>query len=187
MSAPLRPTTNSTRASSLSASPGKDSIVYNTEVIFDASATIIGTRYRLCMDLDGTSTDFSFHDTGFSVYITPVSVVRHQVIIIGETSRVEFSCHGTGSVSTTCSTASAVYLSQRCDLNRNSGVLGDWEIHTNDDTPTVAVNFGLETGPSGDRFRQRFIWDPMGPSCFLGPQFLDPKFSGRLPTANRLV
>lgn len=139
MSAPLRPTTNSTRASSLSASPGKDSIVYNTEVIFDASATIIGTRYRLCMDLDGTSTDFSFHDTGFSVYITPVSVVRHQVIIIGETSRVEFSCHGTGSVSTTCSTASAVYLSQRCDLNRNSGVLGDWEIHTNDDTPTVAV------------------------------------------------
>ena len=80
------------------------------------------------------------------------------------------------------------------------GVLGDWEIHTNDDTPTVAVNFGLETGPSGDRFRQRFIWvkvqhfqcgqtlirDPMGLSCFLGPQFLEPKFSGRLPTANRL-
>eukprot|EP00435_Cladocopium_sp_Y103_P015794 s5058_g3.t2 len=173
LSAPLRPTTNSTRASSLSASPGKDSIVYNTEVILDASATIIGTRYRsrsegrgwrslhkaelvqeigLCMDLDGTSTDFSFHDTGFSVYITPVSVLRHQVIIIGETSRVEFSCHGTGTVSTSCSTASAVYLAQRCDLNRNTGVLGDWEIHTNEDTPTVAVNFGIETAkpPSGD-------------------------------------
>lgn len=73
------------------------------------------------------------------------------------------------------------------NILERQGVLGDWEIHTNDDTPTVAVNFGLETGPSGDRFRQRFIWDPMGPSCFLGPQFLDPKFSGRLPTANRLV
>ena len=43
-----------------------------------------GAAPGLCMDLDGTSTDFSFHDTGFSVYITPVSVVRHQVIIIGE-------------------------------------------------------------------------------------------------------
>ena len=87
------------------------------------------------------------------------------------------------------------------NILERQGVLGDWEIHTNDDTPTVAVNFGLETGPSGDRFRQRFIWvkvqhfqcgqtlirDPMGPSCFLGPQFLEPKFSGRLPTANRLV
>ena len=37
------------------------------------------------------------------------------------TSRLEFSCHGTGSVATTCSTASAVYLAQRCDLNRETG------------------------------------------------------------------
>jgi len=44
------------------------------------------------------------------------------------------------------------------NILERQGVLGDWEIHTNDDTPTVAVNFGLETGPSGDRFRQRFIW-----------------------------
>ena len=42
---------------------------------------------------------------------------------ISRTSRVEFSCHGTGSVATTCSTASAVYLSQRCDLNRHSGAV----------------------------------------------------------------
>ncbi|CAK9038652.1 unnamed protein product [Durusdinium trenchii] len=58
---------------------GKEAVVYNTEVIFDASATVIG----LCLDLDGAGTRFSFHDTGFSVYVTPVSVVRHQVLVIG--------------------------------------------------------------------------------------------------------
>ena len=31
------------------------------------------------------------------------------------------------------------------NILERQGVLGDWEIHTNDDTPTVAVNFGLET------------------------------------------
>ena len=56
---------------------------------------------------------FLGHPYGFTV--CPAALLR--------TSRVEFSCHGTGSVSTTCSTASAVYLSQRCDLNRNSGAV----------------------------------------------------------------
>jgi len=139
LSSPLRPTSNSTRASSLSASPGKESIVYNTEVILDSSAMVVGTRYRLCMDLDGSSSDFSFHDTGFSVYITPVSVVRQKVLMIGATTRLEFSCQGTGSVSSTCSTSSAVYLAQSCDLNRNTGVVATWEIHTSDASPSEAV------------------------------------------------
>eukprot|EP00434_Breviolum_minutum_P004777 symbB.v1.2.004209.t1/scaffold215.1/size331178/2 len=162
LSSPLRPTSNSTRASSLSASPGKESIVYNTEVIFDSSAmvdqdpsnihliakssaTLCGLEVPgyvylgLCMDLDGSSSDFSFHDTGFSVYITPVSVVRQKVLIIGATTRLEFSCQGTGSVSSTCSTSSAVYLAQSCDLNRNSGVVATWEIHTSDASPSEAV------------------------------------------------
>ncbi|CAJ1368406.1 unnamed protein product [Effrenium voratum] len=130
------------------ASPGKEGPGYNTEVIFDASSALIGYRYRslasnprgICMDLDGSSTNFNFHDTGFSVYITPVSVVRHRVLIIGApSSRLEFSCHSTGTVASSCSTSSAVYLGVSCDLNRDIGILADWEIQTSDHTPTEVL------------------------------------------------
>ena len=135
-----------------------------------------GTRYRLCMDLDGTGSSFSFHDTGFSVYITPVSVVRHQVLVSGaslachvfregkrgrnlgsearkrgetqhiawfsRSSRLELSCHGTGTLSTSCSTASTVYLATYCDLNSATGFLGGWEIHSDASTATEALFLG---------------------------------------------
>ena len=53
-----------------------------------------------------------------------------------------------------------IFLCQDCPTKgvwkilKRQGVLGDWEIHTNDDTPTVAVNFGLEIGPSEDPLRR---------------------------------
>ena len=135
--------------------------MYNTEVVLDASNAVIGrawsafgagggykksylrgTRYRLCMDLDGTGSTFSFHDTGFSVYITPVSVVRYQVLVMGLSSRLELSCHGTGTVATSCSTASTVYLATVCDLTRATGFLGSWEVHSDDSTSTEPLSLG---------------------------------------------
>ncbi|CAK9078729.1 Hypothetical protein (Fragment) [Durusdinium trenchii] len=73
----------------------------------DSTALTPGLRFRICMDLDGVATDYSFGDTGLQVYMASVtasggtiSAAAGQVLTI--------TCSG-------CSTDTMAYLAINCD------------------------------------------------------------------------
>ncbi|CAE8585193.1 unnamed protein product, partial [Polarella glacialis] len=107
-------TTNTSRSSSLSGALVENDTTFDTEVTMDLSPLTPGVWYRMCVDLDGTATAYSFHDTGLIVYTSPITRINPKVLAVGLNQALEVECSTSSFSGSACSASTMAYLSTWC-------------------------------------------------------------------------